>query len=224
MKKKKLDIIYEDKNILVVNKKSGMLTIATSKESIKTLYHEAREYIKKQNPHNKIFIVHRLDKHTSGVVLFSKSESLKKYLQDNWNAITNREYIAIVEGTLKNKKGVLKTYLKEDKFLKTYSSKDGRLAITDYQVLDKNNSYSLLKLQIKTGRKNQIRVSLSDIKNPIVGDKKYGANKNPLGRLGLHALSLKINIKGKEYDFKAKIPDEFKLMFKSLENYEKEVK
>lgn len=212
---KKMNIIYEDKTLLVVNKPAKKLTIATPKKELNTLYHEAREYVKKQNPSNKIFIVHRLDKDTSGIVVFAKDEKAKNYLQDNWNSYY-REYIAIVEGIVK-KSGTLKSYLAESKTLNVYStkSKNGKLAITNYEVLDNNKKYSLLKINILTGRKNQIRVQLSDIKHPIVGDKKYKSKTNPLNRMGLHAnkLIIKHPITKKELVLEAKVPKIFLNMF-----------
>ena len=225
MKKKKMDIIYEDKELLVINKPSGLLTIATEKENHKTLYHEAREYIKKQNPKNKIFIVHRLDKDTSGIVLFAKSEKMKKYLQNNWNdLVKTREYVAIVEGNIKQQQECLKYYLKENKRLHVYVTNDktGELAITKFSALSKTKAYSLLKVNIETGKKNQIRASLNEYGYPIIGDKKYNSKKNLLGRLGLHASFLEIVIGGKEYKFFASIPELFKKMFlEKLTEYEK---
>jgi len=216
---KKLDIIYEDKEILVINKPTKKLTIATTKEQNRTLYHEAREYVKKQNPRNKIFIVHRLDKDTSGVILFAKSEKLKKLFQDNWDYLcVKREYLAIVEGKPSKKKDVIKSYLAESKTLQVYSTSDakkGKLAITEYELLSSNKSYSLLKINIKTGRKNQIRVHMSDLGCPIVGDKKYNSKSNPINRLGLHAkvLEIKHPITKKVIKFEAKVPKIMNLMF-----------
>ena len=210
---KKLDIIYEDKELLVVNKPDHKLTIASEKNKYNTLYHEAREYIKKQNPKNKIFIVHRLDEQTSGVILFSKSEKLKHLLQDNWDTY-KREYIAIVEGHLPKKKDSLKIYLKESKTLQVYvtnNKKDAKLAITNYEVIKENKDTSVLKIDLETGRKNQIRASLAYIGNPVIGDKKYNAKTNPIKRLGLHANRLIIinPITKKEMEFIAKTPKTF---------------
>ena len=210
---KKLDIIYEDKELLVINKPDHKLTIANNKTKYNTLYHEAREYVKKQNPKNKIFIVHRLDEQTSGVVLFAKNEKIKHLLQDNWNSY-KREYIAIVEGHLIKKKDTLKLYLKESKTLEVYvakNKKDSKLAITSYEVIKQNKDTSVLNINIQTGRKNQIRVSLAYIGNPIIGDKKYHAKTNPIKRLGLHANRVVITnpITKKEMEFIAKIPKEF---------------
>lgn len=206
---KKLDIIYEDKELLVINKPPKTLTIATEKNKENNLYYEARSYVKKQNSKNKIFIVHRLDEQTSGVILFAKNENLKHLLQKDWGKYY-REYIAIVEGKLTGK-GIIKSYLKEAKNLMVYSTSDkknGKLAITEFESLKSNKNYSLLKINILTGRKNQIRVHLSDLGHPIVGDKKYKAKTNIIHRLGLHAFKLKIihPITKKELLFEAKIP------------------
>ena len=226
---KKMDIIYEDKELLVINKPTKLLTIATEKEKIKTLYHEARTYIKKQNPKNKIFVVHRLDKDTSGIVIFAKNEALKLLLQNNWNEYAkNREYIAIVEGNVKKKCGTIVNYLKETKTLQVYDTKNpkvGKKCVTMYEILATNSLYTLLKIKIETGRKNQIRIALSSIGHPIVGDKKYNSKKNPYGRLALHSSRLLlIHPKTKkEYCFISQIPKEWKKDWKvGIENYEKD--
>lgn len=222
--KKKMDILYEDKGLLVVNKPAGLLTIATEKEHIRTLYHEAREYVKKQNPKNKIFIVHRLDKDTSGIVVFAKNEKMKKELQENWNETAkNREYLAVVEGKMEKKKDTIKSYLMENKTHQVYITNVGEnLAITHFETLARNKVYSLLKINIETGRKNQIRVQLSERGHPIIGDKKYGSKKNPMGRMGLHASKLELETKNKKYNWCTKIPIEFKRMFETeINKYEK---
>lgn len=217
--KKKLDIIYEDKNILVINKPSGIPTISTPREKIRTLYHEVSDYIKRSNPKAKIFIIHRLDKDTSGIVIFAKSENIKYKYQNNWdNIVLKRNYVAVVDGILANKKDIIKSYLKETKTLLVYStndSKNGKLAITNYEVIKENKRYSLLNINIKTGRKNQIRVHMKDINHPIVGDKKYGTGKGPLNRLGLHANELEIidPITKKKMCFISKIPKSFEILF-----------
>lgn len=211
---KKMDIIYEDKELLVINKPPHYLTISTEKETTKTLYHEARTYLKKQNPQNKIFIVHRLDKETSGIVIFAKSNEKKQIIQDNWSN-TERMYYAIVEGTMPKEKDTLKSYLIETKTLEVHSTKDkrhGKLAITEYEVLKTNKKYSLLRIKIITGRRNQIRVQLSDINHPILGDKKYHSKENPLKRLALHAYYLEIK-KPHKYIFTTPYPKEFKKIF-----------
>ncbi len=190
-KKGKMDILYEDKYIIIINKPAHLLTISTEKEKNRTLFSYVYDYLKKKNKNNKVFIVHRLDKDTSGIIMFAKDEKTKFYLQDNWDSF-KRNYVAIVEGKVKNKKGVLKSYLQETKTLYTYSvnDKNGKLAITEYEKVLENNQYTMLSLNLKTGRKNQIRVQLSDMGNPIVGDKKYGAKKNPIRRMALVANTL----------------------------------
>lgn len=189
-----LDIIYEDKDIIVIDKPSGFLTISTDNRDEPTLYKEVSEYVKKQKLQNRIFIVHRLDKDTSGVILFCKDQKLKRMFQDHWNELVlKREYIGIVEGSPKQKKGCVRQYLKENDAHQVYVTKnknDGKLAITDYEVIDEMRGYSLIRFELETGRKNQIRVACQSLGCPIVGDKKYGAETNPLKRLGLHASKL----------------------------------
>ena len=207
---KKLDIIYEDKNILVVNKPSKMLTISDGTNA-STLYEMAREYVKKKHKSNKIFIVHRLDKDTSGVVLFAKTEEIKKELQNNWNDLADREYIAILEGNLKEEKGVIKNYLLEDRTHKVYISKNkkGEYAETHFEVINRTNKNTVVRIFIKTGKKNQIRVAFASLNHPIIGDKKYGSKSNPIKRLGLHASKLIIQMDDKEQEFCSKLPDNF---------------
>jgi len=213
---KKMNIVFENKEILVVEKEAHELTIATEKREKNTLYQEASKYVKKQYPKNKIFIVHRLDKDTSGLIIFAKNQDKKNELQNNWNNV-KREYIAIVEGTMPKQKDVLKSYLVEDKTYNVHSTKDpkrGKLAITEYEVLKQNKNFSLLKINIKTGRKNQIRVQLSDIGHPIVGDKKYNSKTNILKRLALHANLIEYKEKDKLYHFETKYPSSFNKIFK----------
>lgn len=217
MKAKKLDIIYEDKNIIVVNKPSGLLTVSTTKEKEKTLFHQVSSYVKKNNSKLKVYIIHRLDKDTSGIVMFAKNKTIKYLYQNNWDKLViKREYTAVVKGVLKEKQGIIKSYLKETKTLLVYSSSDkknGKLAITNYKVIKENKRYSLLSIDIKTGRKNQIRVHMKDINHPIVGDKKYGDEK--FKRLMLHAsLLVLINpITKKEMRFISNPPKIFDLFF-----------
>ena len=184
--KDKIKILYEDKYLLIVNKPNNLLTIATDKEKENTMYHKVLLYLKKKN--QKVFIVHRLDKDTSGLIIFAKSEKIKRYLQDNFNEIT-RKYMAIVEGNLDKKQDTIKSYLAETKTNLVYitNDKSGKLAITNYKVILEKNNYSLLDIDIKTGRKNQIRVQLNSIGHPILGDKKYSNSKQKASRLYLHA-------------------------------------
>ncbi len=217
--RKKLDVLYEDKNLLIINKPTKVLTVGTDKNKIHTLYFEASEYVKKQHPKNKVFIVNRLDRDTSGIVVFAKNEKLKKELQNNWQDwAKNREYICVVMGHLKKPSGIIKNYLFEDKRLMVHETNDpkkGVLAITKYQVLKTSKAYSMLKINILTGRKNQIRVHLKGLDHPIIGDKKYKAKKNPISRLGLHAskLELDIPILKKHIIVLSNVPKEFEKLF-----------
>ena len=212
-------IIFEDDHLLVVNKPSGLLTIATEKEKERTLYHIVRDYVVSKNPHGRIFIVHRLDKDTSGIVLFAKDEKTKNQLQENWNDyVSLREYTAIVCGHPKEESGQIVQYLKETKTNLVYVSprEDGKKAITNYSVLKTSDKYSMLKVTIETGRRNQIRVAFASKKMPILGDKKYG-EKSKVNRLYLHANPLKIYypVIKKDILFETSIPTEFKKMMQS---------
>ena len=204
-----LDIIYEDNNIIVIDKPSGLLTISNEKEKVKTLYHYVLEYLKKKK--QKVFIIHRLDKDTSGIVIFAKNEKIKKLYQDNWNdLVIKRGYIAVVCGKTKDN-DTIKSYLKENSNMMVYSAKDGKLAITHYEKIKSNNKYSMLQIYIDTGRKNQIRVHMKENGTPIIGDKKYGCKDNSLKRLGLHSniLIVKNPINNKILKFSSNYPKEF---------------
>ena len=210
----KLNIIYEDKDIIVVDKPSGILTIANNKEKEFTIYHLVMNYLKSKRKNNRVFIIHRLDKDTSGVLIFAKSEKIKSLFQNNWNdRVLERKYYAIVTGVLKNSKGTIRSYLKENQNYMVYSTNDkvnGKLAVTEYEAIKTNNNYTLLDINIKTGRKNQIRVHLSDIGLSIIGDKKYGSNINPIKRLALHAYKIKLidPRNNKVIEFSSKMPKE----------------
>ena len=220
MKKDKLDIIYEDKYIIIINKPSHMLTISTENEKEKTLLHKVILYEKRKNKNNKVFVVHRLDKDTSGLVIFAKSQEVKNKLQNNWEKV-KRGYVAIVNGHTKDK-DILKSYLMETKTLLVYSTsdkKEGKLAITEYEKISENKRLTLLKIKLKTGRKNQIRVQLNDNGNSIVGDKKYGDIKfDPLRRLCLHANFLEFihPVTKKNMTIEIPIPKEFLQVMESI--------
>lgn len=218
MRKDRLDIIYEDKNIIVINKPTNLLTIGTKDEKINTLYHKVHEYLYKKNKNNKVFIIHRLDKDTSGIVVFAKSSRIKELYQTRWNNLAEtREYIAVVEGVMPKKKDRIKEYLAETKTLLTYATtKDkGKLAITNYEVMEQHKNHAILKITIETGRKNQIRVCLANLNHPIIGDKKYGAKQNPLRRVCLHASRLVLldPETNEKREFIAKIPSQFKIFY-----------
>lgn len=215
---KNIDIIYEDKDIIVINKPSGLLTVATEKEKNKTAYHLVMEYLKKKNKNNRIFIIHRLDKDTSGIIMFAKNERAKHLYQDNWNDIVKKRcYYAVIDGKMENKEGMIKSYLKENGNM-VYSVKDrsGKLAITEYKVLKERKNISLLDINLKTGRKNQIRVHMKENKTPILGDLKYGEKSKLINRLALHAYKLELvnPVTKKLLTFEINMPNEFKMLFK----------
>ena len=216
-KKSNLDIIYEDEYFFVINKPAGLLSISTTKEKEKTAYHLVREFIKNRKKNDKIFVLHRLDKDTSGVLVFVKDNTLKNLLQNNWDKyVKTREYVALVTGNIKDVDDYT-CYLKEigpDKVIVT-NKKEGKIAVTSIKTINKNNKYSLVKVNIKTGRRNQIRVVLNHLGCPIVGDKKYGGIKS--NRLYLHASKLTIinPLNNKTYTFESSVPSSFKKVFKN---------
>jgi len=191
---KGLSILYEDRDILVVDKVSGLLTVSNEKVRDKTAHYLLNEYVRRgnQKSRNRVFIVHRLDRDTSGVIVFAKNENAKRTLQEEWKGF-EKKYYAVVHGTLPEKEGVISSSLAENRNHKVYSVADpkkGKLARTGYKVLRESTKYSLLEIDLLTGRKNQIRVHLSDKGYPVVGDKKYGVKEKGIKRLALHAASL----------------------------------
>lgn len=213
-------ILYEDDSLIAIDKPAGLLSISTEQEKIKTAYKIVRNYVKEKG--EKIFVVHRLDRDTSGILLFAKNEKMKIMLQKHWNDITlKRGYIAIIEGHMNPEFGTIRSFLKEESNTMVHSTKgiDGKLAITRYQTIDKNKSFSLLELFLETGRKNQIRVHLSESFHPIIGDVKYHADKNPLQRLGLHSHLLEFihPFTKKTIRLESPIPKEFQRLFSKKE-------
>ncbi|REB06449.1 RluA family pseudouridine synthase [Sporosarcina sp. BI001-red] len=191
-----LSIMYEDDAIIVIDKEAGLLSMAAKDKKEMTAFSELSTYIRKANRSSRVFIVHRLDRETSGVMLFAKTEEVKKLLQDNWEeSVQERGYIALVEGKVRNETGEIISWLKETRTFKVYSNptdNGGQKAITRYKLLQSSAQFSLLELRLETGRKNQIRVHMEEMGHPVVGDKKYGATTNPIKRLGLHAVKLTI--------------------------------
>jgi tRNA pseudouridine32 synthase/23S rRNA pseudouridine746 synthase/23S rRNA pseudouridine1911/1915/1917 synthase len=218
---KGLTILYEDQAILVVNKTNGLLTVSTDREREKTAHFLLNAYVKKGNARstNRVFIVHRLDKDTSGILVFAKNEKVKRCLQDNWAAF-NKKYFAVVHGKLHNKEAIITSYLVENKVHRMYSVKDaekGKFAKTGYKVIKESGKYSLLEIALFTGRKNQIRVHLAEKGHPVVGDKMYGRPDKGIKRLALHAASLTIShpLTNEKMIFKTEVP----LYFKTLVTY-----
>ncbi len=215
-----LEIIHEDKDIIVINKEAGLLTMASNKEKNKTAFATLSDHVKKANADNKIYIVHRLDRETSGLILFAKNEDIKNKLQESWNeTIQERTYIAIVEGKMEQQEGTVTSYLTESEAsLIVHSSqnpKKGKKAVTHYKVMNFKKGFSMLKVNLETGRKNQIRVHMQDLKHPVIGDKKYGSTCSPIERIGLHAQVIAFNhpVTGRLVRFESPIPKKFSGMF-----------
>ncbi len=210
-------VIYEDGAIIVIEKPSGLLTIATEKIRERTAFHQTFEYVKQSDPYKKgrIFIVHRLDKGASGLLVFAKNVAAKTWLQRNWQKF-EKKYFAIVYGIPKEKSGTVSSFLAENKFRSVYSgekTEKSKYAATKYKVLKSNEKYSLLEVTLETGRKHQIRVHLADSGYPIMGDDRYRgknqtAQENPQGRLALHAFYLAFNhpVTKKRMEFRSELP------------------
>lgn len=217
---REMRIVYEDAHLIVIDKNSGLLSMASETEKQRTAYSMLSEYVKRFDPKNLIFIVHRLDRETSGLMMFARSKKVQEILQKDWNdSIIERSYVAVVEGPVEKPEDTVTSWLKENKAMVMYSSQtpeDGQKAVTHYKVLKSNKQYSLLDVKLETGRKNQIRVHMKELGHPVAGDKKYGAKTNPVGQMGLHArvLAFKHPVTGKSLRFDTPIPLKFQKLFK----------
>ncbi|MDD6160027.1 MAG: RluA family pseudouridine synthase [Oscillospiraceae bacterium] len=213
-------LLYEDEHLIVVNKPAKLLSVANEKEKLRTAYHIVTDYVKSQHIDNRIFIIHRLDRDTSGVLMFAKDAHTKELFQERWNEIvTRRGYQALVEGVPRKECDTIRTHLVETKTHMVFSGDPGpnsHEAITNYKVLKSGGGYALLDISIDTGRKNQIRVHMAEMGHPVAGDKQYGAETNPIGRLCLHAneLSFVHPETGKHITFTAKTPRDFNRVFR----------
>ena len=216
----RIKLVYEDNDIIVINKGSGILSVSTDNVKDGTAYSILRDYLKKKDPRLMLFVVHRLDRDTSGLMMFAKNVEAKEAMQHNWNnMVLGRRYVAVVEGKVEQGEGVVKSYLAETSQFEVYSTQnpdEGQLAITRFKRLQCNNGYSLMELSLDTGRKNQIRVHMKDLGHPIVGDRKYGAKASPIHRLGLHARTLHFAhpVTKKEMLFETPIPSRFLSLLK----------
>ncbi|GKV54733.1 pseudouridine synthase [Sporosarcina sp. NCCP-2222] len=210
-----ISILFEDDDLLVIDKEAGLLSVSAKDKKEMTAFSQAASYVRKMNPKSRIFVVHRLDRDTSGILVFAKNEKMKQDLQNNWNELVRRrEYTALVEGKVKKEEGTIKSWLKETKTFKIYSSpvdNGGQLAITHYRKIRSAQQFTLLEVLLETGRKNQIRVHMEEIGHPIVGDRKYGSTVNPIKRLGLHASALEVihPKTGKVMRFVSEVPEVF---------------
>lgn len=215
---RRLKIVYEDDDIIVVNKGYGLLSMGNDKVKDGTAYSILKEYVKWVDPRQKIFVVHRLDRDTSGLMMFAKNIEAKEAMQHNWNnMVLNRTYVAVVEGSVDEDEGTIRTYLAENSKYEVYvtdNPQEGQLAVTRYKVLARKNGYTLMELELDTGRKNQIRVHMKHIGHPIAGDRRYGAKSSPIHRLALHARTLRFAhpASRREMDFSTPIPASFQKM------------
>lgn len=217
---RRVKLVYEDNDIIVINKGYGLLSMSNDKIKEGTAYSIVREYLKTKDPRNKLFIVHRLDQHTSGLMVFAKSVEAKERLQHNWNnMVLRRQYVCVVEGKVNPAEGEVRSLLAENAQHIVYVTEDptvGKPAMTRYSTIKSGNGYSLLEVQLETGRKNQIRVHMKQLGNPISGDRKYGAKSSPINRLALHARTIRFvhPVTGEMMDFSTPIPASFQSLVK----------
>ncbi len=214
----RMQIVYEDDDIIVVNKGYGLLSVGTgSMKKEETAYGILKDYVKSVDPSNKIFVVHRLDRGTSGLMMFAKSPEAQMAMQHNWNnMVLDRRYVAVLEGVVETDGGVVRSRLGETSQFEVYSTSadegDGKLAVTRYSVLKRGRGFTLAEFSLDTGRKNQIRVHAArELGHPIVGDRKYGAKSSPINRIALHARSLRFAhpVTRKLMDFELPVPQKF---------------
>ena len=189
-----MTLLHEDKDIIVVEKPAGLLTVGTDRDKTRTVHYLLNDFVRKGNPksRNRVYVVHRLDRDTSGILLFAKNEPAKKFLQENWEH-TEKHYLAIVHGQLAAKEGTISTHLVENSAYKVYSTPDpakGKLSHTAYKVLKETKGLSLVDIELITGRKHQIRVHFAEQGHPVDGDKKYGEGDSGSRRLALHARAI----------------------------------
>ncbi|PHR30184.1 MAG: RNA pseudouridine synthase [Desulfotalea sp.] len=216
---KELNILHIDEDIIVINKPAGLLTVATDKEKRKTAYSMLSAFVKTEDADNKIFIIHRLDRETSGLLMFARSQDVKLQIQETWGTtIRERTYVGVVEGVVEPASGTITSWLTESSAFIVYSSKSdmtGKKAITHYTKIDETKDFSLLEINLETGRKHQIRVHMQDINHPIIGDKKYGAGANFMGRMALHAMILSFTHPrtGEVCRFDTGVPAKFRQLF-----------
>ena len=206
-----LDIVYEDPYLLIIDKHPGLLSMSNNSRQ-QTVQTVLNRYLEKGGGRNTSHLVHRLDRDTSGLMVYAKDVQTQQSLVRGWQElVTDRRYIALVEGELENPRGVVKSWLTEDKRFITHSSpvdNGGKFAVTHYNVLASSNGYSLVECELETGRKNQIRVHMADLGHPVVGDHKYGSDNDPIRRLGLHAYMLCFThpVTGKHMRFETPVP------------------
>lgn len=216
-----MEIIHEDRDIIVIDKAAGLLTVGTGQDAGRTAHAALMDYVRKGNPKSphRVFVVHRLDRDTSGLLVFARSEAAKFTLQDNWEQV-EKTYLAVVEGSPRKDEDTLSSHLTENAAGFVYSTRkpgEGKLSLTRYRILEKRGGRTLLEIGLLTGRKNQIRVQLADIGCPIVGDAKYGKADRKSKRLALHARTLAFRhpYDGRCMVFEARPPESFRALLDS---------
>lgn len=218
----RMQIVYEDDDIIVVNKGYGLLSVGTGgSKPEETAYGILKDYVKEKHPANKIFVVHRLDRGTSGLMMFAKTPEAQEAMQHNWkNMVLERRYVAVVEGIVEQNEGEIRSILGETSQFEVYSTKEGETgkpAVTRYRVLQRGNGRTLMEFSLDTGRKNQIRVhAAKELGHPIVGDRKYGATTSPINRIALHALTLRFAhpVTKRDMRFETPVPARFMSLLK----------
>lgn len=212
---KGLTVLYEDDAVIVIEKPCGLLTMGTDRDKSRTVHAILNDYVRRGNPRsrNRVYIVHRLDRDTSGILILAKSEPAKIFLQGHWQE-TEKRYLTVVTGSVSPKADTITSYLTENSAFNVYSTPDpslGRLSSTEYTVLKEAKGLSLLDIKLLSGRKHQIRVHLSEKGHPVVGDKKYGKAGDGYGTLALHARSLSFThpVSGERLSFATGIPEFF---------------
>ena len=212
-------IIFEDDAVVVIDKSAGLLSVAADTGTERSAYSVVSEYITRRNAKQKIFVVHRLDRDTSGIMMFVKDKDVQRNFRTHWQeVVVTRTYAVVVEGVVAKNGGTIKSWLHGTDGLRTWSDQNpegGQKAISHYKVIQRSAGFSLLNVELETGRKNQIRVHMQDIGHPVAGDEKYGAHTNPIGRLGLHARVLAFihPVTGEKLSFESDIPPEFLRLF-----------
>lgn len=215
----RIKLVYEDNDIIVVDKGYGVLSTAAGKPSDDTIYNIIKKYARGFSDKANVYVVHRLDRDTSGLMLLTRTKQARDKLISNWNnMVIERKYVAVVEGDVAQPEGTIKSFLAENpdtfEMYSTDDKKVGRLAVTKYRLLKQGKRFAMVELEIKTGRKNQLRVHMQDMGNPVSGDRKYGGHPSPINRIALHAtvLSFVHPITGKAVTFNSPFPDNFKKM------------
>lgn len=211
-----LKIVYEDDDIIVVDKAYGVLSTSAGRNTTGTVYSIMRDYVKQNNEKARVFVVHRLDRDTSGLMILARSQKAREKMVENWsNIVSRRLYVAVAEGLMEKGSGTVRNFLVDDEnnyeVHETDDSKLGQLAVTKYATLERGQRNSLVELEMRTGRKNQIRVHMRGLGHPVSGDRKYGGHSNPIRRLALHATIIEMQhpVTGKAMRFESPVPDNF---------------